>query len=96
MFSNRPNMHNEENENLIRRFVHSPLAIEHHGIHAKIQENGRILITGAPVTNKETQEIEYDEVDIPASLVFKLATLLKATRREEFVSISDSNHTQKG
>jgi len=86
-------MSNENKEGMVKRYVHQPLSVEHYGLHAKIQENGRVLITSAGVpstTNKD--EIEYDEVEIPASLVFKLATLLKATRTIKFVSVSEAAH----
>ena len=88
-FRNTPELKDENNEGKVKRYVHQPLTIEHYGIHAKIQENGRVLITSAgnPVSG---EEIEYDEVEIPASLVFKLATLLKATRTIKFVSVSEA------
>jgi hypothetical protein len=90
-FHNNPDLRNEKNEGKVRRYVHQPLTIEHYGIHAKIQENGRIVISsaGAPV-KAGSDEIEYDEVEIPASLVFKLATLLKATRTIKFVSVAEA------
>lgn len=88
-FRNSPVLKDENNEGKVKRYVHQPLTIEHYGVHAKIQENGRVIITsaGSPVGN---EEIEYDEVEIPASLVFKLATLLKATRTIKFVSVSEA------
>lgn len=88
-FQNNPTLQNDK-EGMVKRYVHQPLAIEHYGIHAKIQENGKVLITGVPVENKDTKELEYDEVEIPASLVFKLATLLKATRTIRFVGVTEA------
>lgn len=88
-FSNNPELVGENNDGKIKRYVHQPLTVEHYGIHAKIQENGKILITGVPVKT-QSGEFEYDEVEIPASLVFKLATLLKATRSVQFVNVGDS------
>lgn len=85
-FRNNPHMENSE-QNTVKRYSHQPLTIEHYGIHAKIQENGKVLISSAGEMNLETKELEYDEVEIPASLVFKLATLLKATRTVKFVGI---------
>lgn len=84
-------MQNENKEGMVKRYVHQPLSVEHYGIHAKIQENGRVLITGqaTPVQGSEG-ELEFDEVEIPASLVFKLATLLKATRTIKFVSVAEA------
>ena len=88
-FRNSPAL-NDSKEGMVKRYVHQPLTVEHYGVHAKIQENGRILITSAGTPVKGTDDIEYDEVEIPASLVFKLATLLKATRTIKFVSVSDA------
>lgn len=62
------------------RYVHQPLTIEHYGIHAAIRENGTVLITGIPEKDPDTEEMDFEEVEIPASLVFKLANLLKDTR----------------
>ena len=73
-----------ENENKIRRYTHTPLAIEHYGITASIQANGRIIIT-----KHVSSSDEVDEVEIPASLVFKLASLLKATRKVEYVNVAE-------
>ena len=91
-FRNNPNMQNENKEGMVKRYVHQPLSVEHYGIHAKIQENGRVLITssGVPVAGDKDGTVEFDEVEIPASLVFKLATLLKATRTIKFVSVADA------
>lgn len=75
----------------VKRFVHQPLAIEHNGYHAKIHENGRVTITAPPEHGSE----EYDEVEIPASLVFKLNYALKMTRREEFVPLGSVQANQQ-
>ena len=93
-FRNEPALKDENNEGKVKRYVHQPLTIEHYGIHAKIQENGRVLISsaGTPVAGSKDGEVEYDEVEIPASLVFKLATLLKATRTIKFVSVSEAQN----
>ncbi len=90
-FRNTPQLQNENNEGRIRRYVHQPLTIDHYGIHAKIMENGRVQITsaGAAVAGSK-DEVEYDEVEIPASLVFKLATLLKATRTIKYVTAGEA------
>jgi hypothetical protein len=84
-FQNNPNLRGENNEGSVKRFVHQPLTIEHYGIHATIKENGKVTITSAPVN--VNGEVEYDEVEIPASLIFKLATLLKATRSIKYVPV---------
>ncbi len=86
-------MTDEQGNNTVKRYVHQPLTIEHYGIHAKIQENGKVLISSAGERN-EQGELEYDEVEIPASLIFKLATLLKATRTVKFVGISNQSEEE--
>lgn len=94
-FQNSPQMKDEQNGHQIKRYVHQPLAIEHFGIHAKIQPNGKVIITSPPVKIAGTDEIEYDEVEIPASLVFKLASLLKATRTVTFVDVAEVKSEDK-
>lgn len=89
-FRNSPELKDENNEGKVKRYVHQPLTTEHYGIHAKIQENGRVVISSAGTQVKGSDVVEYDEVEIPASLIFKLATLLKATRTIKFVSVAES------
>ncbi len=92
-FQNNPGMKDENNEGKVKRYVHQPLTIEHYGIHAKIQENGKVIITstGTPIKGSTEGDVEYDEVEVPASLIFKLATLLKATRTIKFVNVSEAS-----
>ncbi len=88
-FKNTPMMTNEQG-NTVKRYVHQPLTIEHYGFHAQIKENGKVVIQGQPKTVEgKPDEVEYDEVEIPASLVFKLAQLLKATRTINFVPVGE-------
>jgi len=89
-FQNNPALRGENNEGKVKRYVHQPLVIEHFGIHAKIQENGKVLITGpAKLVAGSKDDYEYDEVEIPASLVFKIANGLKMTRTVRFVSVAE-------
>ena len=90
-FRNAPAMTDKNNEAKIRRYVHSPLAIEHFGIHVKIQENGKVVISKVADDQSAASddEVDYDEIEIPASLVFKLANALKLTRSIQWVSIAD-------
>lgn len=93
-FQNNPNVKNESNEGMVKRYIHQPLENDHYGIHFQIKENGRVIIKSTPVAVAGTDELEWDEVDIPASLVFKLAGLLKATRKITFVSIAEASAKQ--
>lgn len=89
-FANNPNLQSASGESSVKRYIHQPLTIEHYGLHAKIQENGRVLISSTPEKDVDSKMI-WDEVEIPASLVFKLATLLKATRTIKFVNVREAN-----
>lgn len=88
-FVNKPQMQDEHGENTIRRYIHQPITIEHFGIHAAIKENGKVMIT--KVGKVVGEEVEYDEIEIPASLVFKLASLLKATRKIEYIPVGSAS-----
>ena len=83
-FQNNPQLTDKEGNNKIRRYVHQPLEIDHYDTHCKIQPNGKIVLTKA-VKGKD----EYDEIEVSASLIFKLAGLLKATRKVEYVSVTE-------
>ena len=90
-FTNNPSLRNQQGEGTIKRYVHQAITIDHNGIKAAIQTNGKIIITGRPTRNGD--EMEYDEVEIPASLVFKLGSLLRATREVKYVAISEVANT---
>ena len=74
----------------VRRFVHQPVSIDHNGIHAKVQANGKILLNKVAGKDAKTGEIEYDEIEVPASLIFKLASLLRMTRTVQFVALGEA------
>ena len=84
---NRPMMRDNDGDQKIKRYVHSPLTVEHNGVNAAITENGKVVLS--KVANVKGDEVEYDEIEIPASLIFKLASLLKATRKVKYVSITE-------
>lgn len=89
-FANRPTLRgNDDNDQRIKRYVHSPLTVEHNGVNASITENGKVVLSKVAKVLDGGKEVEYDEIEIPASLVFKLASLLKATRKVKYVSITD-------
>ena len=79
----------ENSDGKVRRYVHSPLKIDHYGTPAAIQANGRIVLQKVAGKDEKNGEIIYDELEIPASLVFKLASLLKATRKIEYVALTE-------
>jgi hypothetical protein len=97
MAFNKPHFaHNSNNgeENKIKRYVHSPLETEHNGITARIKENGRIILSKPAGLDSDQKTPIYDEIEIPASLVFKLSNLLKATRKVKFVSLAEAGNMQ--
>ena len=83
-FQNNPQIQDKDGNNKIRRYVHQPLTIDHYDVHCQIQPNGKIKLT-KPVKGSD----EYDEIEVSASLIFKLAGLLKATRKVEYVSVTE-------
>jgi len=89
-YSNNPTLRGEDNEGKVKRYVHQPLTIDHYGTHAKIHENGKVTISSAGTKLAGSDEYEFDEVEIPASLIFKLATLLKATRTVKYVTMTEA------
>ena len=86
---NSPSMHNQNNEGQIKRYVHQPLTVDHYGTKVQIHTNGRVTITKVADTKGPDNEIEFDEIDVPASLIFKVAGLLKATRNITYVTVGD-------
>lgn len=89
-FRNQPQMMDKSNEGKIRRWVHTPVTQEHYGIHFKIQENGKVVISKVCDDQTTPGEIEWDEIEVPASLIFKIQLLLKATRQETWVNVSEA------
>ena len=87
-FKNQPAMTNNV-ESVIKRYSHQNLTLEHNGIHVKIQETGKVTISSKAEQNIEG-EMEWDEVEVPASLIFKIARILQDTRRVDYVKVSNS------
>ena len=88
-FKNNPGMKNEAGEWQNKRYTHQPLTLEHFGFHIQIKENGKVLIRGqvSAIPGAEG-EMEYDEVEVPASLIFKIKDALNMTRKVEMVTVS--------
>lgn len=81
-FQNNPSVQSESGNQTVKRYVHQPLTFDHYGMHVKIQENGKVLVTGIPDSNGE-----FDELEMPASLIFKIAQSLKLTRSVVFAEV---------
>jgi hypothetical protein len=85
-FKNSPRIVTVGGKRMMEVYKHQPLTFDHFDTHCQIQSNGRIKLT-KPVDGSE----EYDEIEIPASLVFKLVGLLKDTRSVEFVEVNEDS-----
>ena len=81
---NIPRFNDEQGNGKIPRWVHQRLSIEYFGIHATIHENGKVSIS--MIADDQPDKVQYDEVKIPAGLIFKLASLLKDTRKLTYIS----------
>lgn len=89
-FHNKANLRNSNGETKRKVYVHQPLTIEHFGIQASIRENGKVLLSKvAGVSPDNPEEVEVDEIEIPASLIFKLGNLLRDTRQVKFVTVAE-------
>lgn len=82
-FKNNPRIVTINGKRMMEVYTHQPLTFDHFDTHCQIQSNGKIKLT-KPVKDSD----EYDEIEIPASLVFKLVGLLKDTRSVEFVEVN--------
>jgi hypothetical protein len=88
VFRNSPQVKNESGETTIKRYVHQKLHGDHNSVHWQITEGGKVILSKVVGKDEKTGDIEYDEIEIPASLVFKLANMLKNTREIVFVPVS--------
>lgn len=89
-FSNNPRNSNFTEQRI--RWVHQPLVIDHYGIHATISKDGKVKIEkiadNQSAESKAAGDVDYDEVEVPASLIFKLAQALKMTRTAEPIGVA--------
>lgn len=81
------NTFNPPPDGKIKRYVHSPLTVEHNGSNVEIKENGKVIISQE--AGKEGDDILIDRVEVSASLIFKVASLLKATRKVKYIALSE-------
>jgi hypothetical protein len=88
-FHNNPDLRNEQGQEVKKVFRHQPLTFDHYGIQCSIKENGKITLRSVPTPVAGTNEVEYDEVTIPASLVFKLVQAIQMTRKIEHVAVNE-------
>lgn len=95
MFNN-PKLTDSQGNQTIKRYKHQRLTIDHFGTKATIHENGRVtIVTSSPDADSKDGGLVIDEVNIPASLVFKIAGLLKNTREVEFIKVEEVKPSDK-
>lgn len=91
-FRNAPRV-DKNAEGKIPRWIHQPLSIDHYGTHFTIHENGKVTISAVSKDQTESTdgEIMTDEIEVSASLIFKIARLLQDTRKQVFVDVADKD-----
>lgn len=72
-----------ENEDKTRRFVHDPFNLQMEKLEIACDKDGRVTIT------ENHDNDEYDEINVPASLIFKIAMMLEMTRSIVYVDKKD-------
>lgn len=85
-FQNRAQMKDSKGNSQIRRWRHQELHIDHYDIHVHIyggDKSGKVKFT-RPVRGSD----EYDEIELPVSLLYKVSDLLKLTRSSDYVSVA--------
>jgi hypothetical protein len=68
-------MENDSTKKLYPHFTHSPFSLEHGGVKAVCDENGKITLT------KNHEDDSFDEVETSASLIYMLADMLETTKK---------------
>jgi len=81
----RKHFHKSVPEGKYRRFVHSPTKVTEKKHEIEITEEGRVIIT------ENQSDDEYDEVNVPASLIYKIVNLLESTRTTKLVDKEAKN-----
>lgn len=80
MSFNAPMFRDAEGNLQNKRYVHSPVDVDHNGLRIQISENGRVKLTQV-TKNADSGELELTTLDIPASAILKTERLLKDTRK---------------
>jgi hypothetical protein len=60
------------------RWVHTAIDIEHKGTAIKITSEGKVILSNAPLKD------DYDEITVPASVIFRTIKALKLEARQAF------------
>lgn len=73
----------------IPKYTHSKFELEYRGVKAVCSEDGKITLT------IEHEDDTYDEVTVSATMIFRLATMLNASKNVEFVDRNEINEEVK-
>lgn len=61
------------------RWVHTEFETEHNGVKIKIHTDGKVTFS-----NEASNPEDFDEITVPASVVFKANQALRLTRKAEY------------
>lgn len=70
-------------EGKMRRYVHSPFTLNEKETEIKVSEDGKVTII------QNHADDTFEEITIPASLIFKIGNMLKNTRKVHIVDKID-------
>jgi hypothetical protein len=68
------------------RFIHDPITFTYPEGKVTIKENGRVCI------QRDVSDKDYDEVEVPASLILKIGRMLRDTRKVVNAGTTDRNN----
>lgn len=74
-------MPDTKNDNQFVHFSHSPFEFNWNGVKAEVNDTGRIKLT--QVNHVDGEEVE-DTINTSADFVYRLASMLSATKKKEF------------
>jgi hypothetical protein len=61
------------------RWVHTAIDIEHRGTAIKITAEGKVILSNSPIKKQD-----YDEITVPASVIFRTIKALKLEAKQAF------------
>ena len=70
---------NYENEDKTRRFVHDPFTLTQDKIKVSCDSDGKVTLI------EDHEDDTFDQMTVPASLIFKIAMMLEMTRSIKYI-----------
>lgn len=74
-------MSDTNQNNKFAHFSHSPFKFEWRGVVAEVGESGKIKIT------QEHDDDTFDEIETSADFIYRLASMLSATKKKEMKDV---------